>query len=131
MINELNAIGYCSEDISLIDNYKEACADTTQTWICHHKKEISENKSSEELIRSHKYFQVPASDLIFLTETQHKAIHRCLFVYFNGTYIWLKTACKELGIYYTSVLHRMRRKNQSAQEAFDAIRFGKKRIFTS
>ena len=67
MINELNAIGYCSEDISLIENYKEACADTTQTWICHHKRELTEEKSCEELIREHKYFQVPANELIFLS----------------------------------------------------------------
>ena len=47
MINELNAIGYCSEDISLIENYKEACTDITQTWICHHKRELTEEKSCE------------------------------------------------------------------------------------
>ena len=40
---------FCCEDISLIENYKDAVEDKTQIWDCHHRREISENKSSYEL----------------------------------------------------------------------------------
>lgn len=35
MINEKNAKSFCKDDLSLIENYDLAIADTTQTWICH------------------------------------------------------------------------------------------------
>lgn len=75
MINELNAIGYCKDDISLIENYDKAVADTTQMWICHHKNEITMNLSANELILLRKYYQVPASELIFLTASDHRGVH--------------------------------------------------------
>lgn len=31
---------YCCEDISKIENYEEAVADTTQMWHCHHRLEL-------------------------------------------------------------------------------------------
>ena len=40
MINEYNAKRFCCEDLSLIENYALAVADTTQTWDCHHRGEI-------------------------------------------------------------------------------------------
>ena len=40
MINEHNAKKFCKEDISKIENYDKAIADTTQVWDCHHRTEI-------------------------------------------------------------------------------------------
>ena len=37
MINEYCAKSYCCEDLSLIENYALAVADTTQAWDCHHR----------------------------------------------------------------------------------------------
>ena len=37
MICEHYARKFCCEDISLIENYALAVADTTQTWDCHHR----------------------------------------------------------------------------------------------
>ena len=34
------AKNYCSEDISLIENYDKAVNDKEQTWHCHHRREI-------------------------------------------------------------------------------------------
>lgn len=65
----------CCEDISLIENYEEALADKTQTWICHHRKGIELNKSKKELKAMGLYYNRPACELIFLTESEHQRIH--------------------------------------------------------
>ena len=39
MINKRNAKLYCSEDISLIENYQEAISDQTKMWDIHHRQE--------------------------------------------------------------------------------------------
>lgn len=75
MINELYAYSYCCEDISLIENYNEAINDKTQTWVIHHKLEIELNKTRDELIYLYLYYQRPASELIFLTISEHRKLH--------------------------------------------------------
>lgn len=75
MINELNAISYCKESIENIEGYSEAMADKSKTWVCHHKNEIDLGMSSEELIRSHMYYERPASELIFMSPGEHTRIH--------------------------------------------------------
>lgn len=75
MINELGAYAYCSEDISKIENYDKALNDKTQIWVCHHRREISENKSSKELKTEGKYYHLNADELIFLTKSQHTTLH--------------------------------------------------------
>lgn len=40
MISENYVKRYCCEDISKIENYDKAIADTTQVWECHHKMEL-------------------------------------------------------------------------------------------
>ena len=75
MINVYVAQGYCKDDISLIENYEQAIADTTQTWECHHKDEIDLKLSRKELIVKKLYYGVPANRLIFLTKGEHTRIH--------------------------------------------------------
>ena len=75
MINIYVAQGYCKDDISLIENYDKAIADTTQTWECHHKDEIDLKLSRKELIIKKLYYGVPANKLIFLTKGEHTRIH--------------------------------------------------------
>ena len=41
----------------------------------HHRKEITENKSREELIEENQYFNVSPDDLIFLTASEHIRMH--------------------------------------------------------
>lgn len=76
MINEIYAQQYCKDDISKIENYEEAIADTTQTWHCHHRTEIWWNCSKKELIEQECYYNRKACELIFLTPNEHKRIHR-------------------------------------------------------
>ena len=73
MINFYRAKNFCKEDISLIENFEKAAADLGQTWDCHHRREnISSRK---ELIKIGEYFNRPARELIFLTKSEHIALH--------------------------------------------------------
>lgn len=83
MISLRSALAFCKEDISKIENYDLAVADTTQTWHCHHKRELVDDNgnllekeiSKDELIMQRKYYQIPAKDLIFLRPGEHMALH--------------------------------------------------------
>ena len=73
MINKNLAIKYCKNDISLIENYDKAIADTTQVWHCHHRRETI--YSAKELIDIGEYYNRPACELIFLTPNEHHKLH--------------------------------------------------------
>ena len=77
MICERTIYKFCCEDPSLIENYYEAINDKEQTWHCHHRLEIQENKtySAHELINLGLYWHRPAKELIFLTSHEHHKIH--------------------------------------------------------
>lgn len=74
MINKSKAQSFCKDDISLIENYDKAIADKTQTWHCHHRREIIYSKS--DLIEICEYYHRPAIELIFLTPNEHMSLHR-------------------------------------------------------
>ena len=78
MINEHSAKKYCCEDISLIENYDKAVADKTQTWQCHHRAEILPcgRFSRSDLVQHGLLFHRPANELVFLTQFEHKSIHK-------------------------------------------------------
>lgn len=98
MINELCAFDYCCDDISLIENYEKAINDTTQMWECHHRLE-EKGYDRTTLRKMKKYFQVPASDLIFLTPSEHRKIHSKI----NG--VWNKG---KKGCYSEDTIQKMR-----------------------
>ena len=77
MINEKYAKSFCCEDLSLIENYALAIADTTQTWHCHHRGEVLPcgRFSRDDLKKFGLYFNRPAAELIFLTPTAHRQLH--------------------------------------------------------
>ena len=62
---------YCRHP-ELIENYDLAIADTNQMWEVHHRKE--EFYSQKELIERGEYYDVPPSELIFLTKSEHNKI---------------------------------------------------------
>ena len=80
MINEIQAKKYCSEDISLIENYHQAIADKEKTWEIHHRRECDENGktlfSGKQLIEMNLYFKRPAEELMFVTRSMHWKLHR-------------------------------------------------------
>lgn len=76
MINKKALKRYCSEDISLIENYEKAINDKTQTWHCHHHLEIELSCSFNKLKELGLYYHRPASELIFLTKAEHSKLHK-------------------------------------------------------
>ena len=73
MINTKLAQKYCCEDISLIENYDEALRDMSQTWDIHHKRENT--TPARKLIEDGEYYHRPATELVFLTHSDHCALH--------------------------------------------------------
>lgn len=69
MISKVQALKYCRDDISLIENYEQAISDGTQKWDCHHRRESIYTKS--QLIEISEYYNRPAAELIFLTKKDH------------------------------------------------------------
>lgn len=66
---------YCSEDISLIENYEKAIKDKNETWHCHHKNEILLNKTPQQLKKENLYYYRPANELILLLPEEHMKLH--------------------------------------------------------
>ena len=75
---------FCCEDISKIENYDLAIADTTQTWDCHHRMELIAtgavvDSTRQDLIDWNIYYDRPADELIFLTKAEHRALHNKVY----------------------------------------------------
>lgn len=72
-----NVHRYCCEDVTKIENYDLAIADDSQTWDLHHRLEINDGylNSREELKMMNLYYDRPAAELIFLTRSDHMAMH--------------------------------------------------------
>ena len=77
---------YC-KDITKIENYGKAVVDTTQIWDCHHRLEThylmkgkwverEEELTRDELLKENKLYNVPPEELIFLTRSEHKSLHK-------------------------------------------------------
>lgn len=77
MVSE-NAKKFCCEDISLIENYDKAVADPTQIWVTHHRAEILPcgNYTVDDLKQFNLYYNRPASELIFLSQSEHMRLHK-------------------------------------------------------
>lgn len=65
---------YCSEDISLIENYEKAIGDA-ETWHCHHRLETDNDLSLEQLVEKGLYYGRPANELIFIPASEHISMH--------------------------------------------------------
>ena len=80
MISEKRAKWLCSEDISLIENYHQAIVDEDRRWEIHHRRECDENGrtlfTKKQLIEMGLYIKRPASELMFVTRSMHKKLHR-------------------------------------------------------
>lgn len=79
MINEKAVKIYCRDDMSKIEYYEKAIADTTQTWDLHHRLELTldgEFALSREQLKMHDmYYNRPYYELIFLTHAEHRRLH--------------------------------------------------------
>ena len=80
MISKRQAHLYCIDDISKIENYNKAIADTTKRWVLHHRLEFTLDgdfvHTRDDLKRLNMYFDRPYFELIFLTNSEHSRLHR-------------------------------------------------------
>lgn len=73
-----------SEEVEQIENYELAKADNFKGWDIHHRLETHNsdgekrlvNLSRDELKSLDMYYNRPASELIFLTKSEHTKLHR-------------------------------------------------------
>ena len=95
----------------LIENYDKAISDTTQTWVCHHRRE--ELYSQKELIERGEYFDVPPEELIFLTQAEHGRIDsfckRTSEANKNRKDLSKKVLCVETGEVFESIVDAERK----------------------
>ena len=79
MINEIQAHKQCRDNISKIENYDEAINDTTQTWVIHHRLELTLDGehayTKDDLVRMNMYYNRPYYELIFLIPAEHRRLH--------------------------------------------------------
>jgi hypothetical protein len=74
---------FCSEDVSLIENYELAKADNFKGWDCHHRLEThnfdgtrrKRDLSKEDLLALDMYLCRPANELIFMRSKNHREMH--------------------------------------------------------
>src|SRR5574344_2707214 len=75
---------YCCEDISQIENYSLAKADNFIKWDIHHRLETNNSDGERRLVDLTRdelkaldmYYNRPASELIFMTHSEHISLHR-------------------------------------------------------
>ena len=85
MICEYTIKKYCRDDYTKIENYDKAMTDNTQTWVIHHRFEthdilgnkcpIDRRLSIQELKELNMYYNRPAEELIFMTQSEHMSLH--------------------------------------------------------
>lgn len=69
---------YCSDDITLIENFNEA-VNSDIKYHCHHRLEIQTNGvllSRQYLIDNDLYYNRPANELLLLPVTEHVKLHK-------------------------------------------------------
>ena len=64
---------FCKEP-EKIENYEKALADNFKGWECHHRKGVDIPR--EKLLALGMYYNRPASELIFLTRSEHEILHK-------------------------------------------------------
>lgn len=74
ILQAIKYLGTSGDSFLDIENY-EKYRFSNEKIDCHHKREISEGKSAQQLMDEGLYYGVPASDLIFLLHSQHLSLH--------------------------------------------------------
>lgn len=77
MINEHIVKKYCRGDITQIENYNDAIADS-KMWHCHHRMEVQPDDTildAQWMIDHDIYFDLDPCMLVFLTKHDHMSLH--------------------------------------------------------
>ena len=78
MINCIKVIKRICKRYTEIENYEIALNDKTQTWVCHHRREVQDGFriwTKEELIKVGQYYHRKPNELIFMTKSEHTSLH--------------------------------------------------------
>lgn len=83
MISTKRLFKYCCENPAKIENYNIAAEDTSAVWVVHHRLETHYKNGKKrknqitkaDLISLGLYWNRPASELIFLKNTEHNSLH--------------------------------------------------------
>lgn len=78
MINCIKYIKRICKRYTEIENYEIALNDKTQTWVCHHRREVQDGFriwTKEELIKVGQYYHREPNELIFMTKSEHTSLH--------------------------------------------------------
>lgn len=78
MINRIKDIKRICKRYTEIENYEIALNDKTQTWVCHHRREIQDGFriwKRDELIKVGQYYHREPDELIFMTLSDHISLH--------------------------------------------------------
>lgn len=74
---------YCCESLENVENYEKAKADNFEGWHLHHRLETHTSDgekrlvdiSMKELKALGMYWYIPANELLFIKDTEHKKLH--------------------------------------------------------
>lgn len=79
LANNYHTPFFAPGELSKIVNYKQAYLDGYKGWHLHHRLELNPDgtvyRTRDELIKAGLYYQRPATELIFLTDAEHSALH--------------------------------------------------------
>lgn len=79
MFNEISAKRYCKDNPELIENYTMAKYDIWNTYVIHHRLELTLDgnfaHSVEELKQMGMYYDRPYYELIFMKNSDHLKLH--------------------------------------------------------
>jgi hypothetical protein len=74
------SLGFCTTP-EKIENFDKVWEDQingvvfNQKWVIHHRREITEGKTKDQLIEEGNYYIVPPNELIYLTSSEHTTLH--------------------------------------------------------
>lgn len=90
-MNQKDDYTYCRETIENVENYEKAKADNFKGWQLHHRLETHDrwgNMREEEIPRIilkslGLYYYRPASELVFMTNSEHRKLHNKIMRKYN------------------------------------------------
>lgn len=95
-VNNYHLPYFAPGELTKIVNYEKASHDDYKGWHLHHRLELNPDgtvyKTKDELINEGLYFQRPATELVFLTNSEHSSLHAKST--FSGCTITEKTKSK-------------------------------------
>ena len=88
---------FCKESLDQVENYQQALAEDFAGWCIHHRLEIQPDGtrvSRQQLIDQDLYYGRPASELVFMRNSEHLSLHNTGNTYMKGKHLSEETRQK-------------------------------------